>query len=106
LILGGKDSWKNTVSRLGLISVLAAWLETLLLHETGSRATHGNFTWGLYLALWLLWGAAMGRYMQLLSEKGARRQVACWVGIPLLLWHLAVGICYIVLICRTALYYY
>jgi hypothetical protein len=106
LVLGGKESLKSTASRLGVISLLVAWLEMLLLHETGSRAAHGNFTWGLYLALWLFWGAAMGQYMQILSKKSPRRQIACWVGIPLLLWHVAVGVYYVALVYQTGLYLY
>lgn len=95
-----------TDMRLGFTSLAAAWLESNLLHETGERATHGNFLWGLYLSAWLLWTVSIGRYAQLIREKTARGKITLYVGTPLLAWHLIAGVTYIVRIFQTGEYYF
>jgi hypothetical protein len=104
LCLGGKVGMRDPAARLSITGVLTAWLEVLLLHETGSRADHGNFTWGFYLSLWLFWGVAMGRYLTALASDGPRKRLALWVGIPLLGCHLAAGIFYVIHIYQTSQY--
>jgi hypothetical protein len=104
LCLKKKNGPGTTLCRLSGLGVLMAWLESALLHETGSRATHGNFVWGYFLSLWLFWSAAMGLYIPMLSKNEPRHTLARWVGLPLLACHLAAGIVYLVHIYETGLY--
>lgn len=105
LFVNRKDAAWRPMDRLALLCVLAAFAEYLLLHETGSRASHSNFIWGLYLAVWLLWGAAAAQYGALLFDRSRRGRLALWVGTPLLAWHLACGAAYVLHILRAVDYY-
>jgi len=93
------------MARLAALGVIAAFAETLILHETGYRAEHGNFLWGMYLASWLAWVAAAGQYADLVTEGTKRSRAALYAGTPLMVWHLACGIAYLVVILRTGVYY-
>lgn len=100
-----KKGMGDTCCRLALLCALAGRLEAVLFHETGPRATHGNFMWGFSLAAWLLWTAAIGRWTELLRDgKSASGKLVRYGGSALLLWHLAAGVAYIVIILRTANY--
>lgn len=106
LAVDARRSLRSASYRLGLIGMIIARLESLLLHETGSRAAHGNFLWGYYLAVWTFWCGAMGSYIRLLPEKSTAGKLARWGGSSLLLWHLAAGIVYVIRILKTGLYFY
>lgn len=105
LAVDGPSALRDTSYRLGLIGMVVARLESLFLHETGSRAAHGNFLWGYYLSVWMLWCAALGRYIRLISEKSTAGKLTRWGGSALLMWHLAAGIVYIIRILQTGMYY-
>ena len=104
-LIGGRRGGTRTMAGLAAMGVLAAFLETLLFHETGSRAAHGNFLWGMYLASWLSWTTAAGQYALLAREKTKRGRLALYIGTPLLAWHLVCGVTYFVLILRAGDYY-
>ncbi len=105
LAIDARRSLQTASFRLGLIGMLVARLEALFIHETGSRAAHGNFLWGYYLAVWVFWCGAIGCYIRLLPEKSTAGKLARWGGSALLLWHLTAGIVYIIRILQTGLYY-
>ncbi len=104
LLVDGRRAWGDTAFRLGLFGMVIGWLESLLLHETGSRASHGNFLWGFYLSAWMFWAAAMGRYTQLVRERSRRGSLMRWVGSALLAWHFTTGVVYLVHILQTGQY--
>lgn len=104
LILGAKNSSFRSVNKLAAIMLIVAVLESWLLHETGSRAEHGNLLWGSYLASWLMWTAAAGEYAELVAERSPRSRAALYVGTPLLVWHLVCGIAYLAAIFRAGDY--
>ncbi len=104
LLVDARRSFRSAACRLGFIGLLVARLEAMLLHETGDRAIHGNFLWGYYMAVWMLWCTAIGRFVQLWTKTDLTAKIARWGGLLLLLWHLAVGILYIVRILQTGLY--
>ena len=106
LLAAPRQSWKKTDFRLGWLCLAVGLLEMLLLHETGSRADHGNFAWGYYLSIWLLWTTAAGTYAGLLREEGPSGTAARWICTPLLAWHLACGVGYVARILRTVQYYF
>ena len=93
-------------ARLGVICLAVSWLELLCLHETGARAAHGNLTWGYYLAIWLLWTVAMGKFLPLVRERSRAGALVRWGGGALLAWHLACGVCYLARILQTGQYFY
>ncbi len=104
IAIAPKKGLSLPATRLGLICVLVGRLEAVLFHETGTRATHGNFVWGFSLAAWMFWTAAIGQYALLLPERSARGKLARYGGTALLLWHLAAGAAYAWLIFRTVDY--
>jgi len=104
LLVNGKDRAWKPVNRLAFLCVLAAFAEYLFLHETGDRSWHGNFTWGLHMAVFLQWGVAAAQYGALLFDRTVRGRLARWIGTPLLAWHLASGAAYLVHIYRTVEY--
>ena len=106
LAIDPKRGFGGAVTRLGFLCAVAGRLEAVVFHETGSRATHGNFLWGFSLAAWVFWTAAIGRYAELLPSKTTAGKLARYGGTALLAWHLAVGVAYVVLILRTHDYLY
>lgn len=99
-----KNGLRSTAIRLGLAGTVTAWLEALLLHEAGSRATHGNFIWGYSLATWMFWLAAIGQFTVLLRSKSTGGKLARYGGTALLLCHLISGVIYVMLIMQTREY--
>lgn len=108
LLTDARRASQSANVRLGFICLIIGWLESLLLHETGSRAAHGNFLWGYYVSVWTLWFSAVGHFAQLLAEpqKTRRDKITCWGGAVLLLWHLSGGIAYLVKILQTGQYFF
>ncbi len=92
--------------RLGLWGVIAARLESLLLHELGIRVNHGNFRWAYFIAVWLLWTVAIVRYAEGIFAPDRRGKLLRWAATPLLMWHLAVGVVYLVRILQTSTYWF
>ena len=101
LVISPRKSSAGAVTRLGLLCAVAGRLEAVAIHETGSRASHGNFLWGWSLSAWVFWAAAIGQYALLLPEKSVRGKLARYGGTALLAWHLAAGAAYIVRIFQT-----
>ena len=91
--------------RLGLTGAAVGRLEHIFLHETGSRASHGNFQWGQYLSAWVLWCAAMELFASLIREDSAAGRLARRIGLPLLGWHLLSGAAYLAAIFRGGDYF-
>lgn len=106
LCLDAGAFWRSADGRLSCLCLFTAQVEAMCLHETGSRANHGNFLWGFYLSVWMFWCAAVGRCAALLHKGGKKRTVALCAGGPLLLWHLASGIVYLVKILQSGQYLY
>lgn len=103
-LIGRKNGGYRPMTRLAVICLLVAFAETLLFHETGTRAAHGNFLWGMYLASWLVWTIGAGEYAGLVTEKSKDGRIALYAGTPLLAWHLVCGIVYLVLIFLNGIY--
>ena len=102
-IAAGKKELRP-LSRLAVFCLLAAVLESVLLHETGSRSWHGNFLWGRYLASWLAFTAGTVEYAGMITERSKCGRCALYAGTPLLVWHLISGIGYVVMILYTGEY--
>ena len=97
---------RSAACRLSLIGMIAARLESLLFHEMGIRVNHGNFRWGYFIAVWLIWLTAMERYAERIFDRDRVGRLMRVIATPLLVWHLAVGVIYIVRILRTGTYWF
>ena len=97
---------RSAAWRLGWWGVIAARLESLLLHELGIRVNHGNFRWAYFVAVWLLWTIAAVRWIAGVGAADRQSRLLRWAATPLLLWHLAVGVVYLVRILQTSTYWF
>ncbi len=104
LLAAPRRGWRSAALRLSWLGVIVALLESFFIHEVGYRASHGNFLWGYYLSIWLLWTASIGQYAVLLQEKNLSGRLVRWGGSALLAWHLICGALYLVHILQTGLY--
>lgn len=105
LLAAPRRNLRDGCLRLAWLCVLAATLESFLLHETGARASHGNFGWAQYLAMWILWTASLGRFVTLAREKSLSGTVALYGGSALLLWHMVCGVGYILNVIESRNFY-
>ncbi len=105
LAISPRAFFRDSACRLGFFGAAAGRLESMLLHETGSRAGDGNFLWGHYLSAWMLWTAAMSRFAVLVRERSTAGKLARCVGLPLLGWHTAAGVLYIVRLLQAGDFY-
>ena len=85
--------------------IIAQYLMSLFVliffHETGNRASHGNFAWGIYSAGYLLMAFAWTRLANNYSAVSTRRKKLstyekCYFVICVILsvWHVASGVAY------------
>ena len=100
-LAGKKARWDDIFAWIMLFTGLCA---KLLLAESGERASHGNFSWGYLLGLYLVWFCAV----RSLIRRGAEDTAAAasgtkkfdfgfWAGVILLVLHFLSG-CYYVFI--------
>ncbi len=92
------ENWKGLKKRpvrTALLLYLFAFLEVLLLHESGSRAGDGNFGWGMPAAAYVLMAHCICEFFAGFSEKEKWDKV---MGIILMSAHFLTGIVYFILI--------
>lgn len=83
-------------TRFVYLMFLVTFIQIHLLTESGKRFYHGNFTWGIYSASFLLFIFAIGKFIKMFDEKGKVFEKV--LGLSLLTWHLISGISYYVLL--------
>lgn len=82
---------------------LVTFIQVHMLDEAGARAGHGNFTWGIYNAAYILFIYAIGYFMEHFDLKN--KKVETLVGSVLLGLHLISGFTYFVLLLQGGLSY-
>lgn len=84
----------KTSIQVALFYEFAAWLESVLLYEKGSRELHGNWLWGSYISMFMIWMVFLIEYIKLLSDEevSEKRKKFNLCIIPLLFLHLLYGI--------------
>ena len=97
---------RSAACRLSLVGMIVARLESLFFHELGIRNNHGNFRWAYFVSIWLLWAVAMERYAEGLFRRDRAGKLMRYAATPLLAWHLAVGVIYLVRILQTGMYWF
>lgn len=76
------------------VTLVVAWLEYMLIVETGDRASHGNFGWAICLAAFIAWVYGMISFAKN-TIKRDRPWVVLVVGWILVVWHFVSGCCYV-----------
>lgn len=89
---------------------LVALAEAVFLAETGPRADHGNFYWGLFITAYLLFLYAVPWFVRAVSKTpwakaDIRQKVYAVLGGALLSWHLVSGLYYFVHLLRGNSYF-
>lgn len=82
---------------------LVTFIQVHMLDEAGARAGHGNFTWGIYNAAYILFIYAIGYFMEHFDYKN--KKIETVVGCVLLVGHLISGVIYFVLLLQGGLSY-
>lgn len=82
---------------------LVTFVQVHMLDEAGARAGHGNFTWGIYNAAYIVFIYALGYFMEHIDLKNKKAEAVA--GIIMLGIHLISGFTYFVLLLQGGLSY-
>ena len=113
-----RDTLKKPLYQLTLLTDAVSILQMLLLTETGSRASDGNFGWAMMGSALMLWAITLPVFADRLLRWLKRRRAAAegqpylsnhprlepykWAaGVLLLLWHAITGAYYVVYLLTT-----
>lgn len=97
LALDFKNLIKKTAIQAVLCYELCAWAESAFLYEIGERERHGNWIWGSYLSMFVVWMLFTFEYFDIISVKTGskiRRNIGLYGGGILLFLHIAFGLLY------------
>lgn len=64
LLIDFRNNLQDREVWLALCCFCTAWLEAAVLAENGKRMYDGNFTWGLYIAMFLMWVVMLKRFIK------------------------------------------
>jgi len=95
LLINFKIMIKKVPVQLALFYELAAWGESALFYEKGIREADGNWMWGSFLSMLIVWMVFLISYIEILHDKNVsekRKKCNLYVGVPLLFAHLLFGI--------------
>ncbi len=90
-VMDRKESFKDPAVHLAICCLISGWLESALLVEDGRYLKSGNFLWGYYLAMFLVWMVALKRFLLINREK----EVSILISGMLLILHVACGFIYV-----------
>lgn len=83
---------------------LITFAQVHLLEESGARANHGNFTWGIYSAAFILFIYALAYFIKVFDEKGKIPEKV--IGSILVVLHVVSGFVYYILLLQGGPSYY
>ena len=95
LLINFKPLIKKTSIQVTMFYELAAWAESTFLYEIGERELHGNWLWGSYISMFIVWVVFTIHYFDILNDENVsvkRKRVNMIIGLPLLFLHLLFGI--------------
>lgn len=95
-ILGRKRLDKQ--ERFVYLMYLITFIQVHMLGESGARATHGNFTWGIYNSAYILLIYTIAFFMEHYSMKKTDEKVVCMIGWGILGLHFVSGMMYFLLL--------
>ncbi len=93
----------DKTTNFAYLMFLVTFIQVHMLDEAGARAGHGNFTWGIYNAAYILFIYAIGYFMEHFDFKN--KKIETVVGCVLLTLHLISGFTYFVLLLQGGLSY-
>ncbi len=97
LALDFRNLIKKIHIQVALCYEFCAWGESALLYESGKREMDGNWLWGSYLSMFIVWMLLLFEYFNILSNdkfSTAKRKLCYYGGSILLFIHLVSGIFY------------
>lgn len=77
---------------------LITFIQVHMLGETGARATHGNFTWGIYNSAYILMIYAIGYFIEYYNLKEKNTRTVALIGWGVLALHLFTGLWYFLIL--------
>ena len=95
-ILGHKRFDKQ--ERFVYLMYIITFIQVHMLGESGARATHGNFTWGIYNSAYILLIYSIAFFMEHYSLKKSNEKIVCVIGYGLLALHIVSGVLYFLLL--------
>jgi len=95
-ILGRKKF--DTQERFVYLMYLITFIQVHMLGESGARATHGNFTWGIYNSAYILLIYTIAFFVEHYSIKRSNEKIVCMIGWGVLGLHLVSGLIYFMLL--------
>ncbi|MBQ6812117.1 MAG: hypothetical protein IJP06_03285 [Agathobacter sp.] len=95
-VLGHKQLDKQ--ERFVYLMYIITFIQVHMLGESGARATHGNFTWGIYNSAYILLIYTIAFFMEHYSLKKANGKAVCMIGWGILALHLVSGMVYFLLL--------
>lgn len=95
-VLGHKQFDKQ--ERFVYLMYIITFIQVHMLGESGARATHGNFTWGIYNSAYILLIYTIAFFMEHYSLKKANGKAVCMIGWGILALHLVSGMVYFLLL--------
>lgn len=97
LALDFRNLIKKTAVQAAICYELCAWAESAFLYEVGERERHGNWIWGSYLSMFIVWMLFAFEYFDLISDNTcskAKRAIGLYGGGILFFLHIALGLIY------------
>lgn len=95
-VLGRKRFDKQ--ERYAYLMFLVTFIQIHMLGESGRRANHGNFTWGIYNSAYILLIYAISFFIEHYSIKESKDRVICVIGWGILALHLVTGLLYFLIL--------
>ena len=95
LILNFKSLIRKTIIQVTIFYEFAAWAESAFLYEVGTRELHGNWLWGSYLSMFIVWMVFLIQYCDILHNdevSAKRKRLNLIIGLPIFFMHLVQGI--------------
>ncbi|EOS29854.1 hypothetical protein C807_02248 [Lachnospiraceae bacterium 28-4] len=97
LVLDFRNLIKKIPIQVALCYEFCAWAESALLYEAGERELDGNWLWGSYLSMFIVWMLFLFEYFNIISgdKAGAiKKNICLYGGSALLFSHVICGIFY------------
>lgn len=96
LVIDFKNIIKCKEYQLALCYELCAWLESVVIYETGQRKMHGNWLWGSYISMFVLWVISLIKLWDYIhaADGSIRKRVSIVLALSLLFAQVLCGIGY------------
>ena len=89
--------------KFSLFLFAVAMAEALLLVEGGDRLYHANLWWGPFICFWVFWLESVSVFLQQ-TRTGAVPRWRLAVCAAALTWHIASGVCFLVMLLQGVSY--